>query len=80
VIDANYSPDIDRLDLCQIQWLVGDPDAAPRIRDAVAKCGHRRVLSSATEHYYFDTTRWRWGTYTVVVDVYRLPEPLGSSR
>ena len=80
VIDANYSPDIDRLDLCQIPWLVGNLEATPRIRAAVARCGHRRVRSSASEQYYFDTTRWRWETYTVVVDIYRLPDPGESSR
>jgi len=80
VIDANHSPSIDGLDVCQIPWLVGNPDSAPRIREAVGLCGHRRVLSSATEHYYFDTSRFRWGTYTAAVDLYRLPEPQESGR
>ncbi len=80
VIDANYSPSLDRLDVCQIPWLFGNPDTATRIRNAVGQCGHRRVLSWATRHYYFDTTRLRRGAYTVVIDLYRLPAPLGSSR
>lgn len=80
VIDANYSPSIDGLDVCRIPWLVGNADTAARIRHAVGQCGHRRVLSSATRHYYFDTTRLRRGAYTVVIDLYRLPAPLGSSR
>ena len=73
VIDANHSPTVDALPLCQIPWLVGNAATAARIRTAVDQCGHRRVLSSATEHYYFDTTRLRWDTYTVTVDLYRLP-------
>jgi 4-amino-4-deoxy-L-arabinose transferase-like glycosyltransferase len=80
VIDANHSPTADTLPLCQIPWLVGNAASAARIRSAVDQCGHRRVLSSATEHYYFDTTRLRWDTYTVTVDLYRLPLLQGSSR
>ena len=34
---------------------------------------HERVLSSTTQHYYFDTTRLRLGVYSVVVGLYRLP-------
>jgi hypothetical protein len=73
VIDANYAPDRDRLDVCAIPWLVGNPDSAPLIRRAVADCPHRRVLSSTTGHYYFDTTRLRPGIHAVVVGLYRLP-------
>ena len=77
VIDASYSPDLDGLDVCRIAWLVG-ADTVDRIRKAVEQCGHRRVLSVATRHYYFDTTQLRGGTYAVVVGLYRLPESLGS--
>ena len=80
VIDADHSPTVDALPLCQIPWLVGNAATAARNRTAVDRCGHRRVLSSATEHYYFDTTRLRWDTYTVTVDLYRLPLLQGSSR
>ena len=73
VIDANYSPSRDRLDVCQIPWLVGNPDTAELIRRAIGHCSHQRVLSSITRHYYFDTTRLRLGVYGVVVGLYRLP-------
>ncbi len=73
VIDANYPPPGDRPDACQIPWLVGNPDSADMIREAVRHCRHQRVLSSTTRHYYFDTTRLRVGTYSVVVGLYRLP-------
>jgi hypothetical protein len=72
VTDANHSPTVDSLSLCEIPWLVGNPATAPKIQEAIDRCGHRRVRSSATKHYYFDTTRWRWGTYWVTVGVYRL--------
>jgi len=65
VIDANYSRDIDGLDVCQIPWLVGNPDSADGIRTAIRRCGHRSVVSSAAQHYYFDTTRLRGGAHTV---------------
>lgn len=73
VIDANHSPTDGAVAMCQIPWLAGNPASAPRIRAAVDRCGHRRVLASSTEHYYFDTTRLRWDTYTVTVALYRLP-------
>jgi hypothetical protein len=73
VIDANYAPPGDRGDICEIPWLVGNPDSADMIREAVRRCRHQRVLSSATRHYYFDTTRLRLGTYSVVVGLYHLP-------
>lgn len=73
VIDANYPPPGHGRDACQFPWLVGNPDTADMIRDAVRRCGHQRVLSSTTRHYYFDTTRLRVGTYVVVVGLYRLP-------
>ena len=79
VIDANYSPSLDRLDVCSIPWLVG-ADTAPAIRKAAAQCGHRLVLSSASRHYYFDTSRLRRGDYTVIVRLYRRPESAGPSR
>jgi hypothetical protein len=73
VIDANYAPGRDRLDLCRIPWLVGNPDSAELIRRAAAHCPHRRVLASTTPHYYVDTTRLRPGIYSVVIGLYRLP-------
>jgi hypothetical protein len=73
VIDANYPPRGERPDACRITWLVGNPDSAEMIREAVARCRHRRVLSSTTRHYYFDTTRLRLGVSSVVVGLYRLP-------
>ena len=79
VIDANHSPTVDALSICDIPWLVGNAASAAKIRIAVDQCGHRRVLSSTTEHYYFDTTRLRWDTYTVTVDLYRLPPLPGPS-
>jgi 4-amino-4-deoxy-L-arabinose transferase-like glycosyltransferase len=75
VIDANYPPRDDRRDVCQIPWLAGNPDSAEMIRDAVARCGHQRILSSTTPQYYFDTTRVRLGIYPAVVGLYRLPRP-----
>src|SRR5947208_3186993 len=59
VIDANYPPRHDRLDVCQIPWLVGNPDSAGMIRAALGHCRHQRVLSSTTPQYYFDTTLLR---------------------
>jgi hypothetical protein len=75
VIDANYPPGRDHRDVCQIPWLVGNPDSADMIREAVRRCRHQRVLSSTTPHYYFDTTRLRLGVFSVVVGLYRLPPP-----
>ena len=74
VIDANYSRGSNGRDVCQIPWLVGNPDSADMIRGAVGHCRHQRVLSSATPQYYVDTTRMRLGVSSVVVDVYRLPK------
>jgi hypothetical protein len=73
VIDANYASGLNHRDVCRIPWLVGNPDSAELVRRAVAHCPHQRVLSSTTQHYYFDTTRLRLGIYSVVVSVYRLP-------
>jgi hypothetical protein len=75
VIDANYPPRRDRLDVCRIPWLVGNPDSADMIRAAVGHCHHQNVLSSTTRQYYFDTTRLRLGASSVVVGLYRLPQP-----
>jgi hypothetical protein len=72
VIDANYSPDVDRLDDCRITWLVGDLDSAERLRHGLERCGHRPVLSSLSRHYYFDTSRLRLDTFTTAVTLYRL--------
>jgi 4-amino-4-deoxy-L-arabinose transferase-like glycosyltransferase len=75
VIDANYPPRRNRLDVCQIPWLVGNPDSADMIRAAVGHCRHQNVLSSTTQQYYFDTTQRRLGVSSVVVGLYRLPQP-----
>jgi Dolichyl-phosphate-mannose-protein mannosyltransferase len=75
VIDANYPPHHDRLDVCQIPWLVGNPDSADMIRAAVAHCRHQNVLSSTKQQYYFNTTQMRLGVSSVVVGLYRLPQP-----
>ena len=75
VIDANYPPDGEPRDPCQITWLVGNPESAEMIREALGRCRHQRVLSSTTLHYYFDTTRLRLGVTPVVVGLYRLPNP-----
>jgi hypothetical protein len=75
VIDANYPPRRGRLDVCQIPWLVGNPDSADMIRAAIGHCRHQQVLSSATRQYYFDTTQLRIGVSPVVVGLYRLPQP-----
>jgi hypothetical protein len=75
VIDANYPPRRNRLDVCQVPWLVGNPASADMIRAAVGHCHHQEVLSSTTQQYYFDTTRLRLGVSSVVVDLYRLPQP-----
>jgi hypothetical protein len=72
VIDANYPPRGERRDACQITWLVGNPDSAEMIREAVGRCRHQRVLSSTTRHYYFDTSRLRLGVSSVVVGLYAL--------
>jgi len=74
VIDANYTPRGDRRDACHIPWLVGNPESADMIREALGHCRHQRVLSSTTQHYYFDTTRLRLGVHSTVVGLYRLPE------
>ena len=75
VIDANYAPRDDRRDLCGIPWLAGNPDRAPMIRDALGRCGHERVHSSTSWHYYFDTTRLRLGTAPAIAGLYRLHAP-----
>jgi hypothetical protein len=61
--------------VCQISWLVGNPDSGDMIRAAVGHCRHQKVLSSTTRQYYFDTTRLRLGVSSVVVDLYRLSHP-----
>lgn len=73
VIDANYAPGRDRLDLCQVPWLVGNPDSAETIRTAIARCGHAPLLSTTTYQYYVDTARMRLGVHAVIVRLYRLP-------
>ena len=73
VIDANYPPRRERRDACEITWLVGNPDSAEMIREVLGRCRHQRVLSSTSQHYYFDTSRLRLGVYSVVVGLYRLP-------
>ena len=73
VLDANYPPPHDQRDACQTTWLVGNPDSAAMIREALGRCGHRRVLSVTSRQYYFDTTRLRLGVSSVVVGLYRLP-------
>lgn len=75
VIDANYPPLGERFDVCRIPWLVGNLDSADMIRAAVGHCRHQDVLSSTTQQYYFDTTRLRLGVSSVVVGLYRLPQP-----
>jgi hypothetical protein len=76
VIDANYpSQGHIGLDVCQIPWLVGNPDSADMIRAAVGHCRHQRVLSSTLPQYYFDTTQLRLGISSVIVGLYRLPQP-----
>ena len=45
VIDANYPHHGEGRDLCQIPWLIGNPDSADMIRQAVGRCRHERVLS-----------------------------------
>jgi hypothetical protein len=73
VIDAHHSPAADRLDLCQVTWLVGDTASTEKLGHAVRQCGHRRMFSSAIQQYYFDTSRLWLDTYTVIIGVYRLP-------
>jgi hypothetical protein len=75
VIDANYSPARDGLDICQIPWVVGNPDSAPTVRHAVEHCRHQHVLSARTQHWYFDTARLRLVVSSVGVGLYRLPRP-----
>ena len=75
VIDANYPPSRDRLDVCRIPWLVGNMDSADMIRAAAGHCRHQNVLSAITQQYYFDTTRLGLGVSSVVVGLYRLPQP-----
>ena len=76
VIDANYpSQRHDGLDVCQIPWLVGNPNSADMVRAAVGHCRHRTMLSSTSQQYYLDTTQLRFGVSSVVVGLYRLPPP-----
>ena len=75
VVDANHAPRDDRRDLCRIRWLVGNPDSAALIRDAVVRCGHEQVLSTTTGQYYFDTKRLWLGISPALIGLYRLPAP-----
>ena len=59
VIDANYAPGRHRGDVCRIPWVVGNPDSAELVRDAIAHCRHQPVLTATTREYYFDTGRLR---------------------
>ena len=74
VIDANYPGHSDGRDACHIRWLIGNPDSADMIRDAVERCRYERVLWAASSQYYFDTTRLRLSVTPTGVGVYRLPE------
>ena len=73
VIDANHARDRERLDLCRIAWVVGDPDSAPTVARALRQCGHERVRSLPIRQYYLDTSRLRLATSSAVVSLYRLP-------
>jgi 4-amino-4-deoxy-L-arabinose transferase-like glycosyltransferase len=75
VIDANYPPRHDQVDVCRIPWLVGNPHSASMIRAAVERCRHEEVFSAVTQQYYLDTARLRLGVSPVVVGLYRLPRP-----
>ena len=71
VIDANFSPPVDRGSACQVTWLVGSLDTAESVRDGMERCGHRPMLSSVSRHYYFDTSRLRLDAFTTAVTLYR---------
>jgi hypothetical protein len=75
VIDANHSPERERLDVCRVPWVVGNPDSAPMIGYAVERCHHERVLFTPTRQYYWDTARLRLATSSGVIAVYRLRVP-----
>jgi hypothetical protein len=85
VLDTNYSPGLDEVDLCRIPWLIGKGDTGDIISNAVVRCGHRLVLASTTQQYYLDTTRLRKraytgvGAYTGVIELYRLAKPAAAS-
>jgi 4-amino-4-deoxy-L-arabinose transferase-like glycosyltransferase len=73
VIDANHSPERLSVDPCRVPWIVGNPESAPHLRDALARCGHAPVLTIRTPQYYFDTSRLALTESTVEVGLYRLP-------
>ena len=75
VIDANFSREMDRLDICRIPWIAGDPTGVPAIAHALRHCRHERVLSIHSRQYYFDTARLRLAVSPAVVSLYRLPRP-----
>ena len=79
VIDANFSPSVDRRDACQITWLVGNLDTAESVRDGMERCGHRPVLSAVSRHYYFDTSRLRLDAFTTAVTLYQSGGPRQAS-
>ena len=81
VIDAAFSPDLERVDACQITWLVGDHRTAERMQNGLARCRPREVLSSISRQYYFNTSRFRLDAFTQAVTLYRLgPDDAGAER
>ena len=70
---------VDRRDVCQITWLVGNLDTAESVRDGMERCGHRPVLSSVSRHYYFDTSRLRLDAFTTAVTLYQSDGPRQAS-
>jgi hypothetical protein len=72
VLDATFSPDAERVDLCGITWVVGDDRTAGRIQAGRDRCRHREVLSTMARQYYFDTSRLWLDAVTTAVTLYRL--------
>jgi hypothetical protein len=73
VIDANYAPARDRQEVCAVPWLVGNPESAPLLREAVARCPHQLVRSVTTQQYYIDASRLRVGVQQIAIGLYHRP-------
>jgi hypothetical protein len=80
VIDPTFSAALDRVDPCQITWLVGDDRTADRIRNGAGRCPPRHVLSSSSRQYYFDTSRFQLHAFTTALTLYRLAPDAETER
>ena len=64
------------IESCTVPWLVSQGDPTGPLEESVARCGYRRVLTSAATNYFLDLRLAHpWpSSYTKTLTLYRLPE------